>query len=263
MSVKIEDGRRSIFVETEVPGSPEEVWEAIATGPGISSWFVPCELEGREGGQITMHFGPGMDSRSTVTEWDAPRRFAAINEGGLGKGGPRMGTEWTVEARSGGTCLVRVVHSLFADSDDWDNQLTGVENGWPGFFRVLRLYLQHFRGLEPRAFVVMGISARPLAEVWTELLSRLDLEPRIGAAAQSPAGAPEFSGEVAALGDGVAKEHLVVRLEKPGFGLLSLGVQGMGGKSAIVVTCYRYGASPAATAAEEAAFTDWVKDFAA
>jgi hypothetical protein len=28
-------GRRSVQVEVEVPGTPEEVWQAIATGPGI------------------------------------------------------------------------------------------------------------------------------------------------------------------------------------------------------------------------------------
>jgi len=46
MSVKKEpSGRRSVQVETEVPGTPEEVWHAIATGPGVSSWFVPTEME--------------------------------------------------------------------------------------------------------------------------------------------------------------------------------------------------------------------------
>jgi hypothetical protein len=35
-------GRRSVQVEVEVPGTPEEeVWQAIATGPGISSWLCP------------------------------------------------------------------------------------------------------------------------------------------------------------------------------------------------------------------------------
>ena len=46
MSVKKEaNGRRSVQVEVEVPGTPEEVWQAIATGPGISSWMVPTEFE--------------------------------------------------------------------------------------------------------------------------------------------------------------------------------------------------------------------------
>ena len=49
---KDDSGRRWVQAEVEVPGTPEEVWQAIATGPGISSWFVPTELERREGGAI-------------------------------------------------------------------------------------------------------------------------------------------------------------------------------------------------------------------
>lgn len=71
MSVKKEaSGRRSIELEVEVPGSPEEVWQAIATGPGISSWFVPTEFNERDGKPVSvkLNFGPGMDATSTVTE---------------------------------------------------------------------------------------------------------------------------------------------------------------------------------------------------
>ena len=50
MSVKKEAfGRRSIQFEIEVPCTPEEVWQAIATGPGISSCLVPAEFEERDG----------------------------------------------------------------------------------------------------------------------------------------------------------------------------------------------------------------------
>jgi len=62
-----------------------------------------------------------------------------------------MATEWIVEARSGGTCVVRVVHSLFASADDWDDQIESIESGWPTFFRILRTYLTNdgrfFKGL--------------------------------------------------------------------------------------------------------------------
>ena len=38
MTVKLEaNGRRSVQVEFEVPGTPEEVWQAIASGPGIAA----------------------------------------------------------------------------------------------------------------------------------------------------------------------------------------------------------------------------------
>ena len=55
MSVKKEaSGRRSVQVEVEVPGTPEEVWQAIATGPGISSWFVPTAFEERDGKPVAV-----------------------------------------------------------------------------------------------------------------------------------------------------------------------------------------------------------------
>ena len=38
-----DEGRWSISLEVEVPATPQEVREAIATGPGISAWFVPSE----------------------------------------------------------------------------------------------------------------------------------------------------------------------------------------------------------------------------
>jgi len=51
MSVKKEaSGRRSIQVEIEVPGTPEEVWQAIATGPGIRRGSCRPSSRRRAGG---------------------------------------------------------------------------------------------------------------------------------------------------------------------------------------------------------------------
>src|SRR5450631_941635 len=114
MSVKKESsGRRSLQVEFEVPGTPEEVWQAIATGPGISSWFVPAQIEERDGKPVamTLHFGPGMEARSALTAWDPPRMFVA--QGESWGGAPPIAIEWSVEARAGGVCRVRIVQSLF------------------------------------------------------------------------------------------------------------------------------------------------------
>jgi uncharacterized protein YndB with AHSA1/START domain len=148
-------GRRSVQVDVEVPGTPEEVWQAIATGAGVSSWFVPTEIEEREGGAVVSHFGPGMGSIATATAWDPPRRLAAESRD-LGPDAPPIATEWIVEARSGGVCVVRVVHSLFASTDDWDDQLESIESGWPAFFRILRLYLTHFRGQRSSQIQLVG-----------------------------------------------------------------------------------------------------------
>lgn len=175
MSLKKEpSGRRSVQVEIEVPGTPAQVWQAIATGPGVSSWFVPTQIEEREGGAVTASFGPEMDSAATITTWDPPRRFVA-ESADLGADAPPIATEWIVEARASGVCVVRVVHSLFASSDDWDNQLESFEGGWPLFFRILRLYLTHFSGQLCTAFRVMGMAPEPAAPAWEALTAPLGL----------------------------------------------------------------------------------------
>ncbi len=198
MSVKKEaSGRRSVQVEVEVPGTPEEVWQAIATGPGISSWFVPTEFEERDGKPVavTLNFGPGMESRSVVTAWDPPRMFAAQGEGWGGS--PPIADEWSVEARGGGICVVRVVHSLFASTDDWDNQLEGTESGWPGFFRILRIYLTHFRGQRSAMMQWMAPAAGTEAEAWETLTAALGLKGvSAGQRWTAPAGVPALSGVV-------------------------------------------------------------------
>ena len=167
MSVKKEaSGRRSVRVEVEVPGTPEEVWQAIATGPGISSWLMPTEFEERDGKPVAVKFtfGPDMEPRCEVTAWDPPRMFATTADG-LSPGSPPMASEWTVEARTGGKCMVRVVHSLFASTDDWDNQLDGLEKGWPAIFRILRRYLESFKGMACSAMQFISFSSDTASNV--------------------------------------------------------------------------------------------------
>ena len=227
MSVKKEaSGRRSVQVEVEVPGTPEEVWQAIATGPGISSWFVPAEFEERDGKPVavTLNFGPGMESRSAVTAWDPPRMFAAQGEGWGGS--PPIATEWSVEARAGGVCLVRVVHSLFASTDDWDNQLEATESGWPGFFRTLRIYLTHFRGQRSALMQFVAPVAGTEAEAWETLTAALGLEGlSVGQRWTAPAGVPAGGGVAEYVSQ--SPYDALLRLDKPGPGVAALGAFNM------------------------------------
>ena len=68
-----------------------------------------------------------------------------------------------------------VVHSLFADTDDWDDQLEGTESGWPGFFAILRLYLTHFPGQPCSMVRVMGPAVGSESEVWESLSASLGI----------------------------------------------------------------------------------------
>ena len=109
----------------------------------------------------------------------------------------RSRTEWSVEARAGGVCIVRVVQSLFASTDDWDNQLEGTESGWPGFFRILRIYLTHFRGQRSAMMQCMAPVAGTEAEAWETLNAALGLKGvSAGQRWDAPAGVPALGGVV-------------------------------------------------------------------
>ena len=261
MSVKIESsGRRSIQVETEVPGTPEEIWQVIATGPGVSSWFVPTEVEEREGGEVVSHFGPGMDSHATVTAWEPPHRFAAESQG-LGPGAPPLATEWIVEARSGGTCVVRVVHSLFASSDDWDDQLASIESGWPTFFQILRLYLEHFRGQRCANLQAMAMAPQPLAAAWESLASGLGLTGvASGQPWSAPAGAPSLAGVVEAAGE-TDHRFEILRLDEPAPGIVLLQANPAGNQTYVALCFYLYGdRGAAAIAQDEPQWQAWLQE---
>ncbi len=235
-------GRRYVQAEVEVPGSPEEVWRAIATGPGVSSWFVPAEIEERVGGEMKCSFGPGMDSISTVKEWNPPHRVLA-ESADLGPDAPVVATEWIVEAGSGGSCVVRVVHSLFTDSSDWDNELEAWEQGWPDFFRILRLYLSNFAGQPAALLQLSETTAQAPAEAWAKLGAALGV---VGMAEGDKrrvdvGGPPAFDVRVERVGQPPHEEELLLRTSEPMPGIAHWFALRMGEQTVLSLRFYVYG----------------------
>ena len=252
MSVKKEaSGRRFVQVEVEVPGTPEEVWQAIATGPGISSWFVPAEVEERDGKPVAVKvtMGPGMEARSAVTAWEPPRKWAAQSDGGV-PGSPPIANEWSVEARGGGICILRIVQSLFASTDDWDNQLESAKSGLASFLSILRIYLTHFRGQRSAIMKWMVPVAGTEAEAWESMTAALGLKGlSVGQRCTAPAGVPALSG----VAEYVTRSpyDALLRLDKPGPGVAALGAVNFGGQSMVALNLYLYGDQAAGTVAHE------------
>ncbi len=65
---------RTVEHEIEVSGTPEQVWQAIATGQGITGWFVPTKVEERAGGAFELDFGVRPDEASSIQEVQFLRR---------------------------------------------------------------------------------------------------------------------------------------------------------------------------------------------
>jgi len=253
MSVKKEaNGRRSMATEFEVAGTPEEVWQAIATGPGVSSWFVPTEFEERDGKPVAMKvsFGSWPEMRSEITAWDAPRMFATTANGWL-PGSPPIASEWTVEARDGGKCVVRIVQSLFASTDDWDMQLESAMVGFASFLKILQITLEHFRGQKSASQHFTAPAPGSEAESWHALTAALGVQGmKVGQRFTAPAGVPALSGVVE-----YATEDpfdAVLRLDKSAPGVAALGIAGMpGGPYHLGMVLHLHGDQAAETLARE------------
>ena len=159
--------------EITVAATPEQVWEAIATGPGIDSWFMGSnEVEPREGGTVRMTLG-GYTEEATVTAWEPPRRFAF--RGGEGEDGSFMAFEYLVEGRQGGGTVVRLVQSGVIGGDDWEAEYDALRKGWPMYLRSLAQYLTHFPGRTATPISAQGPQQPDEERVWEAFTRGLGL----------------------------------------------------------------------------------------
>ncbi|WP_170980966.1 SRPBCC domain-containing protein [Mycolicibacterium sp. CR10] len=249
---KDDDGRRWVELEFLVPGTPEQVWQAIATGPGMSAWFTPTTVDERVGGAVEFDFGEGTGtSRGVVTEWQPPVRFGYEEHDWSGEA-PPVATEVVVTSRSGDRCVVRMVHSLFTDRDDWDDELEGFETGWPGFFAVLRLYLAHFPG-QPAANVrVMTVHSAGTDQAWSTLAYALGVAGvDVGTVCEARPGPPRLRGVLERVHQDAQSREVLLRLTDPVPGVAAIGSFTMGDQARVMVSIYFYGAAAGDTAAAE------------
>lgn len=162
--------------EVELAGTPEQVWEAIATGPGISSWFMgPHNVEPREGGSITLDI-PGAPEVGTVTAWEPPHRFA--HRGTPAEDGSFHAFEYLVEGRDGGSCVLRFVHSG-TTGDDWNDEFEAMTgHGWDMYLHTLAEYVAHFPGRYATYVTANGPQASADPDAWPVLERGLGLTSR-------------------------------------------------------------------------------------
>ena len=108
--------------EVELPGTPDAVYQAVATGEGNASWLFPSEGGG------------------TIVNSDRPNRFTVRAEG---PDGWFNQLDYRIEAHGNGAIL-RYVHSGVFDVEGWDDQYDAVDGHTDFYLHTLGQYLQHF-----------------------------------------------------------------------------------------------------------------------
>jgi uncharacterized protein YndB with AHSA1/START domain len=112
--------------EVVLTGTPDDVWEAVATTAGNSSWLFPNEIA---------------PDGSGASVWDPPNHFEARME----QGEWFNALDFQIQAKDGSHTTLRYMHSgIFMD--DWDNQFDGADQHTDFYLHTLGQYLAHFNG---------------------------------------------------------------------------------------------------------------------
>jgi uncharacterized protein YndB with AHSA1/START domain len=243
----------------ELPGTPEQVWDALATANGLTAWFMPTDMEERAGGAIVFHMGE-TESAGHVTAFEAPTRIAyeepdwATLAGQEGAPTTPLATEMLIEAQSGGTCVVRVVCSAFGAGADWEQEFfEEMGKGWMPFFEHCRLYLTRFPGQTVTPLDVDATVSLTNAEARTAIRQSLGIE-----ADGQPFAERGLKGQVL----DTSEERILVELVDPLPGYLAIITFG---DNPVMVRVAGYLFSPDAAAyveRERAGWQEWLKGLA-
>lgn len=151
--------------DLHVDATPDEVWAAIATGPGIDSWFMGRN-EVDPGQAVRQAFG-GYTPEHAVSAWEPGKRLAY--ESGPAPDGRFVAYEFLIEGRDRGSTVLRVVNSGFLPGDDWADEFEAMTRGGALFMHTLATYLNHFAGRFATPVTAFG----PMITDWPRTRAKL------------------------------------------------------------------------------------------
>ncbi len=181
--------------ETEIslPASPEEVWQALTTAAGVTVWYAPeARIDPRMGGEYVVSWGPGMEGPGTIEVFESNKHLRIASERKQAGGGEQateavstepviIAIDFYLEPGGEGTTL-RLVHSGFLTTADWDNEFNGTKDGWPIMLRILRYSLAKHRN-------EVGLQR------WLYSAAKMAQQEAWGRFAANAGGSPEYSHE--------------------------------------------------------------------
>ena len=195
-----------------------------------------------------------MEVAGRVAAWEPPHRV--VFDGGDGVEG--LAFEWTVEARDGGTCIVRLVNSGFGNGDEWDDQYDAMTEGWKMFLTNLRLHLTHFAGRTATTSLPGAVWPGPSDTAWALLRAGLGIPAETSAGDRfdvQSAVAPSLGGIVA----DVAPTRITLLVDNPAPGTAFIAAEAMGDVVQVSVWSYLYGTeADAAIERDEPLWQAWL-----
>ena len=228
------DGGPRVECTVPLPVPAEVVWDAVATGEGISSWSVPCALEPQVGGRIVQFADPGAPDPTTgaeaaaeamltatvgeITVYSPPRPGAAgtftyVERDWMGEGVPVPPWETSCEIVTAGSgasggdddddagCLLRLRSGFDSGGQLPEEAVSGSVDGWVHALTVLAHRLTH---RPADGVVTVDAATDPVSMTVPELWARVSAQlvaPAAAVGAGVPGGGVDRSGAVARSGE--------------------------------------------------------------
>ncbi len=176
---------RDIVLTVELDASPEDVFRAVTDGTELAKWLAPeagsTPPEGGKKATIWISFGEGMRADHEIEIYDSPRRVRHPSGKNSETKAP-LYAEWSIEAREGGKTTLRLVHSGFSASADWDGEFEAHARGWKLMLQNLRHYFARHAHAPAVHLTFMSKVESPRGALWKTLLGRLGLSapPKVG-----------------------------------------------------------------------------------
>lgn len=132
-----------IVNEIEVGATPEQAWQAIATGEGMDGWYMGRnEIDPKEGGKVRT-MAPNWTEEATITTWDPPNRLAYRTD--TAEDGAYMSFDYRIEGTDKGDTSIKWTHTGML-GDNWEQEYEAMNEGDTAYFHKLGVYLTHFFG---------------------------------------------------------------------------------------------------------------------
>ncbi|WP_433359366.1 SRPBCC domain-containing protein [Actinoplanes sp. CA-142083] len=158
-----------INLDATVDATPAQIWDAIATGPGMTTWFI-----GRtdiDGNTVRTAFGDNWIPTGTIKTKDQPQHFAYESE--RAPDGRFSAYEFLIEGRDHSATVLKSVTSGFLPGDDWADEYEAMQYGTQLFFATLVEHLRHYPGQTATPVTAFGPPVTDWDATWKALHEKL------------------------------------------------------------------------------------------
>ena len=161
---------RSHQVELTIEAPVESVWKALTDADELANWFpLSAEVKPGKGGSIRLSWGEEMTGECPIEVWE-PNKHLQTGWSSMVDQETNLVVDFTLEGRGGRTVL-RMVHSGFRKSQEWDQEYDSTHRGWSYELRSLRHYLERHRGKTRRIALARAPINMPNEKAWERLMS--------------------------------------------------------------------------------------------